>query len=76
MNKCGFRYDSRVKAMEVDERPTEQYSDIGGLDQQIQEVTSAPVNQTLTDLNKDLDDYVVIERIMGQFSKFIFHCFV
>ena len=25
-------YDSRVKAMEIDERPTEQYSDIGGLD--------------------------------------------
>ena len=25
-------YDSRVKAMEVDTRPTEQYSDIGGLD--------------------------------------------
>ena len=33
-----LRYDSRVKAMEVDERPTEQYSDIGGLDTQIQEV--------------------------------------
>ena len=32
------RYDSRVKAMEVDERPTEQYADIGGLDKQIQEV--------------------------------------
>ena len=32
------RYDSRVKAMEVDERPTEQYTDIGGLDKQIQEV--------------------------------------
>ena len=32
------RYDSRVKAMEVDERPTEQYGDIGGLDKQIQEV--------------------------------------
>ena len=32
-------YDSRVKAMEVDERPTEQYADIGGLDKQIQEVT-------------------------------------
>lgn len=31
-------YDSRVKAMEVDERPTEQYSDVGGLDKQIQEV--------------------------------------
>ena len=26
--------------MEVDERPTEQYSDIGGLDKQIQEVSS------------------------------------
>ena len=35
-----FRYDSRVKAMEVDERPTEQYSDIGGLDSQIQEVVN------------------------------------
>ena len=34
-------YDSRVKAMEVDERPTEQYSDIGGLDKQIQEVRIA-----------------------------------
>ena len=34
------RYDSRVKAMEVDERPTEQYSDIGGLDKQIQEVVT------------------------------------
>merc|ERR1712025_1263922 len=36
-------YDSRVKAMEVDERPTEQYSDIGGLDQQIQELIEAIV---------------------------------
>uniref|UniRef100_A0A2K6E3K5 AAA+ ATPase domain-containing protein n=1 Tax=Macaca nemestrina TaxID=9545 RepID=A0A2K6E3K5_MACNE len=31
-------YNSRVKAMEVDERPTEQYSDNGGLDKQIQEL--------------------------------------
>eukprot|EP00794_Sanderia_malayensis_P016998 gene16998-18710_t len=36
-------YDARVKAMEVDERPTEQYSDIGGLDQQIQELIEAIV---------------------------------
>jgi len=28
-------YDSRVKAMEVDEKPTEVYSDIGGLDKQV-----------------------------------------
>jgi len=34
-------YDSRVKAMEVDERPTEQYSDIGGLDKQIEEVINS-----------------------------------
>lgn len=33
-------YDARVKAMEVDDRPSEQYSDIGGLDKQIQEVGS------------------------------------
>ena len=36
-------YDSRVKAMEVDTRPTEQYSDIGGLDKQIQELVEAVV---------------------------------
>lgn len=36
-------YDSRVKAMEVDERPTEEYSDIGGLDKQIQELVEAIV---------------------------------
>ena len=37
------RYDSRVKAMELDERPTEQYSDIGGLDKQIEEVEGGVV---------------------------------
>merc|ERR1711909_51690 len=36
-------YDSGVKAMEVDTRPTEQYSDIGGLDKQIQELIEAVV---------------------------------
>ena len=39
---CFSRYDSRVKAMELDERPTEQYSDIGGLDKQIEEVQQHP----------------------------------
>lgn len=29
--------------MEVDERPTEQYSDVGGLDKQIQELIEAVV---------------------------------
>jgi 26S proteasome regulatory subunit T5 len=36
-------YDARVKAMEVDEKPTEEYSDIGGLDKQIQELVEAIV---------------------------------
>jgi len=36
-------YDARVKAMEVDDRPSEQYSDIGGLDKQIQELIEAVV---------------------------------
>merc|ERR1711993_38944 len=39
----GAEYDSRVKAMEVDARPTEDYSDIGGLDKQIQELIEAVV---------------------------------
>lgn len=36
-------YDSRVKAMEVDEKPTEVYGDIGGLNQQIEELVEAVV---------------------------------
>ena len=42
------RYDSRVKAMELDERPTEQYSDIGGLDKQIEEVQQHPPTNVLS----------------------------
>lgn len=36
-------YDARVKAMEVDEKPTEDYADVGGLDKQIQELVEAVV---------------------------------
>jgi 26S proteasome regulatory subunit T5 len=36
-------YDSRVKAMEVDEKPTEKYGDVGGLDKQIEELIEAVV---------------------------------
>merc|ERR1719335_118723 len=43
LDKLPAEYDSRVKAMEVDERPTDQYSDIGGLDQQIKELIEAIV---------------------------------
>merc|ERR1719464_258305 len=43
LEKLPAEYDSRVKAMEVDEKPTEEYSDIGGADQQIQELIEAVV---------------------------------
>ena len=43
LDKLPAEYDSRVKAMEVDEKPTEDYTDIGGLDKQIQELTEAVV---------------------------------
>lgn len=36
-------YDNRVKAMEVDEKPTEKYTDIGGLHKQIEEIVEAIV---------------------------------
>ena len=36
--KLPAEYDSRVKAMEIDERPTEEYTDIGGLDKQFKEM--------------------------------------
>lgn len=43
LDKLPSEYDSRVKAMEIDERPTDQYSDIGGCDKQIQELIEAIV---------------------------------
>ncbi|KAG5184434.1 26S protease regulatory subunit 6A-A [Tribonema minus] len=43
LEKLPAEFDNRVKAMEVDEKPTEEYSDIGGLDKQIQELIEAVV---------------------------------
>jgi 26S proteasome regulatory subunit T5 len=36
-------YDSRVKAMEVEEKPKEKYTDVGGLEKQINEMMEAVV---------------------------------
>lgn len=41
--KLPSEYDPRAKAMEVDERPTESYAEVGGLDKQIQELIEAVV---------------------------------
>ena len=43
LEKLPTEYDQRVKAMEVDDKPTEDYADIGGLDKQIQELIEAVV---------------------------------
>lgn len=43
LDQLPAEFDSRVKAMEVDERPTETYTDIGGLDKQIEELAEAIV---------------------------------
>ncbi|KAL3318061.1 26S proteasome regulatory subunit 6A [Cichlidogyrus casuarinus] len=43
LEKLPAEFDPRVKAMEVDDRPTERYNDIGGLDKQIQELIEAVV---------------------------------
>ncbi|KAF0984298.1 hypothetical protein FDP41_007475 [Naegleria fowleri] len=43
LEKLPSEYDSRVKAMEVDERPKEDYDQIGGCDAQIKEMYEAIV---------------------------------
>lgn len=43
LEKLPAEYDSRVKAMEVDAKPTEEWGDIGGCDKQIQELMEAVV---------------------------------
>jgi len=43
LDKLPPEFDSRVRAMELDEKPTEDYNDIGGLDKQIEELREAVV---------------------------------
>uniref|UniRef100_A0A7S1ZJK6 AAA+ ATPase domain-containing protein n=1 Tax=Trieres chinensis TaxID=1514140 RepID=A0A7S1ZJK6_TRICV len=62
LEKLPAEFDSRVKAMEVDERPTEEYSDIGGADRQIQELIEAVV---LPMTHKDMFDTVGIRPPKG-----------
>jgi 26S proteasome regulatory subunit T5 len=46
--KLPQHFDSRVKAMEVDTRPTETYDDVGGLAKQIQELRESVVYPLLS----------------------------
>jgi len=43
LDKLPSEYDSRVKAMEIDEKPTDEFTDIGGLEKQIEELREAIV---------------------------------
>lgn len=62
LEKLPAEFDSRVQAMEVDEKPTEEYSDIGGCDQQIQELIEAVV---LPMTHKDMFDAIGIRPPKG-----------
>lgn len=62
LEKLPAEFDSRVKAMEVDERPTEEYSDIGGCDKQIQELIEAVV---LPMTHKDMFETIGIRPPKG-----------
>ena len=62
LEKLPDEFDSRVKAMEVDERPTEEYSDIGGCDAQIQELIEAVV---LPMTHKEMFDTIGIKPPKG-----------
>jgi len=62
LEKLPAEFDSRVKAMEVDERPTEDYSDIGGCDKQIQELIEAVV---LPMTHKDMFETIGIKPPKG-----------
>lgn len=62
LEKLPEEFDSRVQAMEVDEKPTEEYSDIGGADQQIQELIEAVV---LPMTHKDMFDTIGIRPPKG-----------
>uniref|UniRef100_A0A7S2MQC9 AAA+ ATPase domain-containing protein n=1 Tax=Helicotheca tamesis TaxID=374047 RepID=A0A7S2MQC9_9STRA len=62
LEKLPAEFDSRVKAMEVDERPTEEYSDIGGADKQIQELIEAVV---LPMTHKDMFETIGIKPPKG-----------
>jgi len=62
LEKLPSEFDSRVKAMEVDEKPTEDYSDVGGCDKQIQELIEAVV---LPMTHKEMFDAIGIKPPKG-----------
>ncbi|EDS27603.1 26S protease regulatory subunit 6a [Culex quinquefasciatus] len=77
-------YDARIKAMEVDERPTEHYSDFGGLDKQIQELIEAvllPMTHKDMFMNlgihplKGLADPQLVQMFIGDSAKLVPNAF-
>lgn len=62
LEKLPDEFDRRVQTMEVDEKPTESYSDIAGCDEQIQELIEAVV---LPMTHKDMFDTIGIKPPKG-----------
>lgn len=62
IDKLPPEYDNRVKAMEVIDKPAEDYSDIGGLDKQIEELVEAIV---LPMIHKDKFEKIGIKPPKG-----------
>ena len=60
--KLPAEYDSRVNAMELDQKPTEKFTDMGGVDKQIQELEEAIV---MPIENKALFDAIGIKAPKG-----------
>ena len=61
LEKLPAEYDNRVKAMEVEDKPQEEYTNIGGLDKQIEELREAVV---LPITHKDKFEAIGIQRIL------------
>ena len=43
LEKLPAEYDSRIRAFEVDEKPTDSYNDLGGLEKELKELVEAIV---------------------------------
>ena len=64
-------YDSRVKAMEVDEKPTDDYTDIGGLEKQIREMREAIVLPMTHAAYLKLAGPLLVQMFIGDGAKLV-----
>ncbi|KAL7239507.1 hypothetical protein ACSBR2_005407 [Camellia fascicularis] len=63
-------YDSRVKAMEVDEKPTEDYNDIGGLEKQANEIDAIGTKRFDSEVSGDREVQRTMLELLNQLDGF------